>query len=99
MPAPAPLELAQFKQIVIMTGAGVSVASGLPTYRGVGGIWGTVDVGSHATAAAIATDPGGSKTSELAQQLSPCSRRDRVDHDPALAAFVCPDLATPKVDP
>lgn len=58
MPAPAPLELAQFKQIVIMTGAGVSVASGLPTYRGVGGIWGTVDVGSHATAAAIATDPG-----------------------------------------
>jgi len=58
MPAPPPLDLARFKQIVVMTGAGISVASGLPTYRGAGGVWGTVDVGSHATAAAIAEDPG-----------------------------------------
>jgi NAD-dependent deacetylase len=42
---------------VILTGAGISVASGLPTYRGVGGLWDTVDVGSHATAGAVAADP------------------------------------------
>lgn len=40
-----------------MTGAGVSAASGLPTYRGVGGLWNTSDVERYATAAAMATDP------------------------------------------
>jgi NAD-dependent deacetylase len=52
-----PLDLAQCKRIVVMTGAGISVASGLPTYRGVGGLWDIADVGSHATAAAIAANP------------------------------------------
>lgn len=42
---------------MVMTGAGISVASGLPTYRGVGGLWNKVDVASHATAAAIQSDP------------------------------------------
>lgn len=51
------LELAAYKQIVVMTGAGISVASGLPTYRGEGGLWDKVDVGTHATAAAIEADP------------------------------------------
>ncbi|MDF3066423.1 MAG: Silent information regulator protein Sir2 [Polyangiaceae bacterium] len=58
MSATLPLDIAQYKQIVIMTGAGISVASGLPTYRGVGGLWETVDVASHATAAAMSEDPG-----------------------------------------
>jgi NAD-dependent deacetylase len=53
-----PLELARYKQIVIMTGAGISVAFGLPTYRGVDGLWDSVDVGSQATAQALAADPG-----------------------------------------
>ena len=57
MPAVAPLDLAPYKHIVIVTGAGISAASGLPTYRGAGGLWDTVDVASHATAAAIAADP------------------------------------------
>jgi NAD-dependent deacetylase len=57
MVATQPLDLAQYKRIVVMTGAGISVASGLPTYRGAGGLWDTVDVGSHATAEAIAKDP------------------------------------------
>jgi NAD-dependent deacetylase len=57
MPAAPALDLAQYKQIVIMTGAGISVGSGLPTYRGVGGLWDTVDVASHATAAAMSQDP------------------------------------------
>ncbi len=54
----SPLDLNQYQRIVIMTGAGISVASGLPTYRGAGGLWGKVDVASHATAAAMAADPG-----------------------------------------
>jgi len=29
----------QYKNIVVLTGAGISVASGLPTYRGTGGVW------------------------------------------------------------
>lgn len=34
-----PLQLDSYKNIVILTGAGISVASGLRTYRGPGGIW------------------------------------------------------------
>src|SRR5512145_359089 len=56
MPQLPQIELAKYQQIVIMTGAGISVASGLPTYRGVGGLWNKVDVASHATAAAIQSD-------------------------------------------
>lgn len=32
------------RKIVILTGAGVSVASGLPTYRGPGGLWERADI-------------------------------------------------------
>jgi NAD-dependent deacetylase len=52
-----PLELGSYPNIVVFTGAGISVASGLPTYRGVGGIWERDDVETHATAAALAADP------------------------------------------
>jgi len=51
------IELAKYRRIVILTGAGTSVASGLPTYRGVGGLWIKEDVGRHATAAAITANP------------------------------------------
>lgn len=51
------LELDAYRQIVVMTGAGISVASGLPTYRGSGGLWREVEVEKHATAAAIAAAP------------------------------------------
>jgi NAD-dependent deacetylase len=53
----AKIALASYRHIVVLTGAGVSVASGLPTYRGAGGLWNSVDVDSHATATAIAADP------------------------------------------
>ncbi len=52
-----PIELENYRRIVVLTGAGISVASGLPTYRGAGGLWDKVDVRSHATAAAIQADP------------------------------------------
>lgn len=35
----ASLDLSSYSNIFILTGAGVSVASGLPTYRGPGGLW------------------------------------------------------------
>jgi NAD-dependent deacetylase len=53
----SPLELWRYKEIVVLTGAGVSAASGLPTYRGPGGLWDQTDVDRHATAAAMAADP------------------------------------------
>ena len=34
----------KFHRVVILTGAGVSVASGLPTYRGPGGLWESEDI-------------------------------------------------------
>jgi len=52
-----PIDLGNYRRIVVMTGAGISVASGLPTYRGAGGLWDKVDVRSHATAAAVQADP------------------------------------------
>jgi NAD-dependent deacetylase len=54
---PAALELARYHSVVVLTGAGVSVASGLPTYRGAGGLWDTIDVGGNATAAAVEAAP------------------------------------------
>jgi NAD-dependent deacetylase len=52
-----PIDLASYEEIVVLTGAGISVASGLPTYRGVGGLWDEIDVEAHATSAALAEDP------------------------------------------
>ena len=38
------MNLSAYKHIVILSGAGVSVASGLPTYRGPGGLWEREDI-------------------------------------------------------
>lgn len=43
--------------IVVLTGAGVSVASGIPAFRGPGGLWNEVEVADYLTSAAIARDP------------------------------------------
>jgi NAD-dependent deacetylase len=51
------IDVRQYRRIEILTGAGVSAASGLPTYRGVGGVWNEVDVAECATAAAVASRP------------------------------------------
>jgi NAD-dependent SIR2 family protein deacetylase len=49
---PAPGE-----SIVALTGAGVSAASGLPTFRGAGGLWEGHRVEEVATPGAFARDP------------------------------------------
>jgi NAD-dependent deacetylase len=46
-----------FKNIVILTGAGLSAESGLSTFRDKDGIWATVNVEDVATPAAYARDP------------------------------------------
>jgi NAD-dependent deacetylase len=54
---PRSIDLSTYREIVVLTGAGVSVASGLPTYRGAGGLWKTSNVESFATAEALRTSP------------------------------------------
>jgi NAD-dependent deacetylase len=53
------LEIAPEARVTFLTGAGVSVASGIRPYRGPGGLWNEVDVEAWATAKAIAKDPRG----------------------------------------
>ena len=33
------IDASPYRSIVVLTGAGISVASGLPIYRGPGGVW------------------------------------------------------------
>jgi NAD-dependent deacetylase len=49
--------LAQAKRITITTGAGVSTASGIPTFRGPGGLWKSFRPEDLATPGAFARDP------------------------------------------
>lgn len=50
--------LAQSTRIVALLGAGISASSGLPTFRGAGGLWRTHDATSLATPEAFLADPG-----------------------------------------
>eukprot|EP00271_Cylindrocystis_brebissonii_P003204 TRINITY_DN13965_c0_g1_i1.p2 TRINITY_DN13965_c0_g1~~TRINITY_DN13965_c0_g1_i1.p2 ORF type:complete len:156 (+),score=13.21 TRINITY_DN13965_c0_g1_i1:224-691(+) len=51
------LELAKAKKVVVLTGAGISAESGIPTFRGAGGLWRTWDAMELATPGAFAADP------------------------------------------
>ncbi|QSQ17496.1 SIR2 family NAD-dependent protein deacylase [Myxococcus landrumensis] len=46
-----------WRNIVVLTGAGISVASGLPTYRGPGGLWTRPEAEEVPDAAMMARDP------------------------------------------
>ncbi|KIX05759.1 uncharacterized protein Z518_03731 [Rhinocladiella mackenziei CBS 650.93] len=46
------------KRIVALLGAGLSASSGLPTFRGAGGLWRTYDATMLATPEAFQSDPG-----------------------------------------
>lgn len=56
---PPRINLQDFSRIVVLTGAGISVASGLSTYRGPSGLWTQDGALSYATAEAIQSDPEG----------------------------------------
>ena len=45
------------RRVTVMTGAGVSAASGIPTFRGAGGLWRTYRPEDLATPEAFARDP------------------------------------------
>lgn len=45
-------------RILALCGAGLSAASGLPTFRGVGGLWRSYDATSLATPSAFSDNPG-----------------------------------------
>ena len=49
--------LSDFQRIVFFTGAGMSAESGIPTYRGQGGIWTQYDWEDYACQAAFERDP------------------------------------------
>jgi len=51
-------KLAQSKRILAICGAGLSAASGLPTFRGAGGLWRNHEATSLATPEAFERDPG-----------------------------------------
>ncbi len=46
-----------YRNIVVLTGAGISVASGLPTYRGLGGVWDTHNVEEYGHIRALHSQP------------------------------------------
>ena len=50
-------DITKFNKIVFFTGAGMSAESGVPTYRGKGGIWDTYDWQSVASQRAFIRDP------------------------------------------
>lgn len=50
--------LQQSKRVIALCGAGLSASSGLPTFRGAGGLWRTHDSISLATPEAFEEDPG-----------------------------------------
>lgn len=51
-------KLAKADRILAICGAGLSAASGLPTFRGAGGLWRNYEATDLATPEAFAEDPG-----------------------------------------
>ncbi|XP_023340213.1 NAD-dependent protein deacylase [Eurytemora carolleeae] len=71
-------DLAKFKQkvkeskhLVILTGAGVSAESGVPTFRGNGGYWRTYSAPDLATPQAFSTDPSLGRVGMLTKLPNP----------------------------
>jgi NAD-dependent deacetylase len=51
------LRLAKYKSIVVLTGAGVSAASGIRTYRGPNGLWSEPDTAKFSSAEGFVEEP------------------------------------------
>ena len=53
----AKINVKNYRNIVVLTGAGISVASGIAPFRGPGGTWTEKDIDECATAQALRRDP------------------------------------------
>lgn len=51
------ISLSSHERVVFFTGAGLSKESGIPTYRGAGGLWGDYDYQRYACQSAFEQDP------------------------------------------
>lgn len=51
------LKLSQYRRVVFFTGAGLSAESGIPTYRGAGGLWNEYRYEDYACERAFQRDP------------------------------------------
>ena len=92
---PAELEsfsshLQSSKRILALLGAGLSASSGLPTFRGAGGLWRSYDAVSLATPEAFNRDPG------LVWQFYSYRRHMALQAKPNPAHFALAELARRK---
>ena len=75
------ISIAEFRRVVFFTGAGMSAESGVPTYRGAGGIWKRYDYRRYACQEAFDEDPDAvwefhNKRRELVGACAPHSGHD-----------------------
>ena len=77
-------------RVLALCGAGLSAASGLPTFRGVGGIWRSHEAQRLATPQAFASDPG------LVWQFYSYRRHMALQAQPNPAHFALAELARRK---
>lgn len=78
------------KRILALLGAGLSASSGLPTFRGAGGLWRSYDAVSLATPEAFNRDPG------LVWQFYSYRRHMALQAKPNPAHFALAELARRK---
>ena len=84
--------LKKSKRILALLGAGLSASSGLPTFRGAGGLWRTHDAVSLATPQAFEHDPG------LVWQFYGYRRHMALKAKPNAAHYALAELARKKPD-
>ncbi len=100
-----PLDLSQCRSLVVVTGAGISVASGLRPYRGAGGLWND-DPGAAelATARAFAERPAdvwrlfGAMRADVARAAPNAAHRALADVERRLAGRCSVTILTQNVD-
>ncbi|KAK0430776.1 DHS-like NAD/FAD-binding domain-containing protein [Armillaria borealis] len=83
--------LSSSKKIIILSGAGLSVASGIPTFRGTGGLWRKYDAASLATPSAFAENQA------RVWQFFHYRREQVLNATPNAAHFVIARLAIPRI--
>lgn len=73
------IDIARYKQIVVLTGAGVSAASGIRTYRGKDGVWEEYDVQEYGHVDRLEDEPRKSGNS-LANCATSSKQQSRTKH-------------------